>query len=179
MWSGEGCLVGDGDHECQFWPQSGSDLPQMRQIKWSRSYFTTFWLQNVVISCASSWYFFSNRSNKLSSWYFFLIDQINFKSAWLTLIDWYNHTICKRIVRVTILLHVSSIASPACHEFDALGNISLYKRIEDVIVVRNEYWLEWYLTSRIKAPVVCHGPPWTLRHADIRSRDTTYKNSMI
>ena len=123
--------------------------------------------------------FFSNRSNKLSSWYFFLIGQINFKSAWLTLIDWYNHTICKRIVRVTILLHVSSIASPACHEFDALGNISLYKRIEDVIVVRNEYWLEWYLTSRIKAPVVCHAPPWTLRHADIRSRDTTFKNSMI
>ena len=54
MWSGEGCLIGDGDHGCQFWPQSGSDLPQMRQIKWSRSYFTTFWLQNVVISCASS-----------------------------------------------------------------------------------------------------------------------------
>ena len=23
MWSGEGCLVGDGDHGCQFWPQSG------------------------------------------------------------------------------------------------------------------------------------------------------------
>ena len=137
---------------------SGALVKNKQTNKWSRSYFTTFWLQNVVISCASSW-FFSNRSNKLSSWYFFLIGQINFKSAWLTLIDWYNHTICKRIVRVTILLHVSSIASPACHEFDALGNISLYKRIEDVIVVRNEYWLEWYLTSRIKAPVVCHGTP--------------------
>ena len=24
----EGCLVGDGDHGCQFWPQSGSDLSQ-------------------------------------------------------------------------------------------------------------------------------------------------------
>ena len=44
MWSGEGCLIGDGDHGCQFWPQSGSDLPQRRQIKLSRIYFTTFWL---------------------------------------------------------------------------------------------------------------------------------------
>ena len=25
---GEGCLVGDRDHGCQFWPQSGSDLSQ-------------------------------------------------------------------------------------------------------------------------------------------------------
>ena len=41
MWSGEGCLVGDGGHGCQFWPQSGSDLSQLRQIKLSRSYFST------------------------------------------------------------------------------------------------------------------------------------------
>ena len=29
---------------CQFWPQSGSDLPKMRQIKLSRPHYTTFWL---------------------------------------------------------------------------------------------------------------------------------------
>ena len=26
MWSGEGCLIGDGDHGYQFWPQSGSEF---------------------------------------------------------------------------------------------------------------------------------------------------------
>ena len=32
LWPFLGCLVGDGDHGCQFWPQSRSDLSQMRQI---------------------------------------------------------------------------------------------------------------------------------------------------